>query len=196
MTLDRHIEAILFASAKPQSAARLATMLDVDQEDVVTALAALSQRLDASGSALQLQKHGAEVELVTRPECAEAVAKAVSVENQAELSRPSLEALTILAYRGPLTRPELEQIRGVQSSMILRNLLMRGLIEQREDTRLGRPVYAVSFEFLNHLGLSGVEALPDYQALHSHSSVQDVLRQLEEVLPPPAVSPDSPQLSV
>lgn len=196
MTLDRHIEAILFASAKPQSIGRLAAMLDVDPMDVATALETLSQRLDASGSALQLQKHGTEVELTTRPECAEAVTKAVNVESQAELSRPSLEALTILAYRGPLTRPELEQIRGVQSSMILRNLLMRGLIEQREDARLGQPVYAVSFDFLNHLGLNGVEALPDYQTLHSHSSVQDVLRQLEEVPASPAVSPDSPELSV
>lgn len=181
MTLDRHLEAILFASAKPFTAARFAQLLDADPADVQTAIETLSQRLDASGSALCLQKNGHEFELVTRPDCADVVAKAVSVEAQAELSRPALEALTILAYRGPLTRPELEQIRGVQSSIILRNLLLRGLIEQKEDMRLGQPVYAVTFDFLNHLGLSGVEALPDFEALRSHASVQDVLKQLEEL---------------
>lgn len=196
MTLDRNIEAILFASAKPYTMARLAQMLDVAMEDVQMALQALTERLDASGSALQLQKNGQEFELTTRPDCADAVAKAVQVEAQAELSRPALEALTILAYRGPLTRPELEQIRGVQSSIILRNLLLRGLIEQKEDSRLGQPVYAVTFDFLNHLGLSGVEALPDFEQLRSHTSVQDVLKQLEEVPTAPPVLPDSPQLSV
>ena len=77
-----------------------------------------------------------------------------------ELSRPSLEALTILAYRGPLTRPELEQIRGVHSSLILRNLLLRGLIEEKEDARLGQPLYSVTLDFLRHIGLASVEELP------------------------------------
>ncbi len=163
MTLDRNLEAMLFAAAKPFTVARLTQMLDAEKDDVQIALDALAERLNVSGSGLQLQKNGSEYELVTRPECADAVAKVVNVEAQAELSRASLEALTILAYRGPLTRPELEQIRGVQSSIILRNLLLRGLIEQSEDMRLGQPVYSVTFDFLNHLGLSGVEALPDFE---------------------------------
>ncbi len=180
MTLDRLLEAMLFAAAKPFTPKRLAELADVDAADVKTALETLTARLDASGSALMLQKNGQEVELVTRPDMAQAVAKVVNVEAQGELTRASLETLTILAYRGPLTRPELEQIRGVQSSMILRNLLLRGLIEIKEDERLGQATYAVTFEFLNHLGVSGVEALLDYEQLRSHTSVADVLKQLEE----------------
>ncbi len=189
MTLDRNLEAMLFAAAKPFTIKRLAEFADVDAADVKTALETLSARLDASGSALMLQKNGHDFELVTRPEVAEAVAKVINVEAQGELSRSSLETLTILAYRGPLTRPELEQIRGVHSSQILRNLLMRGLIEVKEDERLGQSVYAVTFDFLNHLGLSGVEALPEYAELRSHSSVADVLKQLENPLQKPAEPP-------
>ncbi|MCC7357622.1 SMC-Scp complex subunit ScpB [Candidatus Uhrbacteria bacterium] len=196
MTLERNLEAVLFASAKPYTIARLAQMFDVASEDIQNALNTLSERLEQSGSALQLQKNGQEFELTTRSDCADAVSKAVQVEAQAELSRPALEALTILAYRGPMTRPELEQIRGVQSSMILRNLLLRGLIEQKEDTRLGQAVYAITFDFLNHLGLSSVEALPDYEALRSHTSIQDVLKQLEEVPVQSHSVSDSTELSV
>jgi len=196
MTLDRNLEAMLFAAAKPFTVARLTQMLDAEKDDVQIALDALAERLNVSGSGLQLQKNGSEYELVTRPECADAVAKVVNVEAQAELSRASLEALTILAYRGPLTRPELEQIRGVQSSIILRNLLLRGLIEQSEDMRLGQPVYSVTFDFLNHLGLSGVEALPDFEKLRGHSSVVDVLKQLESTSTPPPADPQAPNLHV
>ena len=81
------------------------------------------------------------------------------------VSRPSLEALAVLAYRGPLTRPELEQIRGVQSSMILRNLMIRGLVEMKEDLRLGQPVYRVTVDFLKHIGADRVESLPDFEKL-------------------------------
>jgi segregation and condensation protein B len=197
--LDQLIEAILFAAAKPFTIKRLAEVTDADADDVKTALDALERRLASSGSGIQLQRNGHEVELVTRPEMVEVVSKVVQSETQGELTRASLETLTILAYRGPMTRPELEQIRGVHSSLILRNLLLRGLIEQKEDDRLGQPVYAVTFEFLNHLGLTSVEALPDYMTLHGHASVNDVLKQLDaapvtkaESMPPA----DSSSLSV
>jgi segregation and condensation protein B len=78
-----------------------------------------------------------------------------------------------------MTRPELEQIRGIQSSLILRNLMLRGLVEEKEDTRLGQPMYSITFDFLKHLGLSNVEALPDYEDLRGNSTVSDVLQDLE-----------------
>jgi len=143
----------------------------------------MMESLDEAESGVMLQKNGSEYELVTRPEVAEVVSQVVKAEAQGELSRPSLEALTILAYRGPLTRPELEQVRGVQSSMILRNLMIRGLVEEHEDVRLGQPTYAVTFAFLNHLGVASIESLPDYEVLRGHSAVSDVLAQLEEPKP-------------
>ncbi len=184
MTPDSRLEALLFAAAKPLNIKRLADAIDMQPAEVDGVLKQLADRLDSSGSGMMLQQNGASYELVTRPEMAEDVRRVVNDEAAGELSRPSLEALTILSYCGPLTRPELEQIRGVQSSMILRNLLLRGLIEEKEDTRLGQPVYAVSFAFLNHIGVPSVESLPDYVTLRGHSAVSDVLAQLEKAVPP------------
>lgn len=179
MNLDRLIEAILFAAARPMTLRKLAELTKADQEDIKKAVADLAERLD-EGSGLMLQNYGNEVELVTKPEAAEVVKNVVKDDEQGELTRASLEALTILAYRGPMTRPELEQIRGVQSSLILRNLMIRGLVEQKEDERLGQPTYAITFDFLKHLGLKSVTDLPDYQALRGHTAIVDMLNQLNE----------------
>ncbi|MEO5927097.1 MAG: SMC-Scp complex subunit ScpB [Patescibacteria group bacterium] len=179
MNLEAKIEAILFAAAKPFSVRRLAELTDEAPKDIEAAITAMLESLNDAESGVMLQRNGSEVELVTRPEAAEVVAQVVKAEAQGELSRPSLEALTILAYRGPLTRPELEQVRGVQSSMILRNLQLRGLVEEREDVRLGQPTYAVTFAFLNHLGVASIEELPEYESLRGSAAVSDVLAQLE-----------------
>ena len=178
MTLDQTLEAILFASAKSFSVKQLAVLTKEQTTAVDKALKVLADRLASSG--IMLQKNGSDVELVTRPETAEMVKQVVNAEVQGELTRASLETLTILAYRGPLTRPELEQIRGIQSSIIIRNLLLRGLIEQKDDDRLGQPLYAVTFDFMNHLGLSGVEELPEYDMLRANETVAQVLSDLEE----------------
>jgi segregation and condensation protein B len=172
------LEAILFAGAKAFSVRRLSELCGFSVEDVEAALTALDERL--ASSSIMLQRAGNDVQLVTRPEYADAVKKVAADEVTGELTRASLEALTILAYRGPLTRPELEQIRGVHSSIILRNLELRGLIEEKEDTRLGQPVYAVTFDFIRHLGLKSVEELPKYDELRGHENVVDMLRDLEE----------------
>jgi segregation and condensation protein B len=177
-SLSAKLEAVLFAGARPFSVRRLAELCDAPSKDVETALEELERRLE--DSSIMLQKSGAEVQLVTRPEYADIVKQVVRDEVSGELSRPSLETLTILAYRGPLTRPELEQIRGVHSSVILRNLLLRGLIEEKEDARVGQATYAVTFDLIRHLGLKSVEELPDYEALRGHENVVDVLKDLEQ----------------
>jgi segregation and condensation protein B len=178
MKLDQRLEAILFAGAKPLGVKRLAEMTEEASKDVEAALVALDERLENTG--LMLQRSGSEAQLVTRPEYAEDVKKVVRDEAMGELTRASLEALTILAYCGPLTRPELEQIRGVHSSVIIRNLMLCGLVEEEEDMRLGQPVYAVTFDFIRHLGLKSLEDLPNYEALRGHENVVDVLKDLEE----------------
>ncbi len=178
MQLEKIIEAILFACGKPLSERKLAELTGKSVEDVEMALNSLQENL--SGRGIILQRYEKEVSLVSDPEVAEFVSKVVKDEEQGELTRAALEALTILAYRGPMTRPELEQIRGVQSSMILRNLMIRGLVEQKEDMRLGQATYAVTFEFLNHLGLKSIEDLPEYQELRGHAAISDMLEQLKE----------------
>lgn len=176
--LDQKLEAILFAAARPYSVKKLADLADEPAKDVEAALGALRERLNDSKSGTMLQKKGSEVELVTRPEAAELVKRVVTEETQGELTRASLEALTILAYRGPMTRPELEQIRGINSAVILRNLMLRGLVEEKEDTRLGQPVYSLTFDFLNHLGIQDVEELPEYETLRGNETVNQVLAEL------------------
>lgn len=184
MQLDQTIEAILFAAARPMSARRLGELTGSDPKEIKAALANLTERLKEN-SGIMLQEFGNDVELVTHPDAAEAVKKVVKEDEQGELTRASLEALTILAYRGPMTRPELEQIRGVQSSMILRNLMIRGLVEQKEDERLGQPTFAVTFDFLKHLGLASVEELQEYKELRGHTAVADILNQLNPKEPTP-----------
>jgi segregation and condensation protein B len=179
MKLDQTLEAILFAGAKPFSVKYLAELTKEPAEAVKAALEVLRERLETSGSGLLLQNISGTFELVTRPEAAELVTQILNEELSGELTRPSLEALSVLAYCGPMTRPELEQIRGIQSSLILRNLMLRGLVEEKEDTRLGQPVYSITFDFLKHLGLPNVEALPDYEELRGNSTVADVLQDLE-----------------
>ncbi|HPN14729.1 MAG TPA: SMC-Scp complex subunit ScpB [bacterium] len=177
MNLDQILEAVLFASGRPLGVRKLSEITEASTEEVENALEELSQRLETS-SGLMLQEYGHNFELVTKPNAAEAVKKVVKDEEQGELTRASLEALTILAYRGPMTRPELEQVRGIQSAMILRNLMIRGLVEQKDDERLGQPTYAVTFDFLKHLGLSSVKDLPDYEVLRGHAAISDMLEQL------------------
>lgn len=174
----KKIEAVLFAGAKPFSIKKLGDLIGAPSPDVEAALKEFDEKLE--DSSLMLQKVGNEVQLVTRPEYAELVSQVVRDEVLGELTRPQLESLTILAYRGPLTRPELEQIRGVHSALILRNLMLRGLVLEKEDRRLGQPTYAVSFDFVRHLGMKSLEELPDYEALRSHENIVDVLKDLEE----------------
>ena len=184
-------EAVLFASARSWSVKKLADALEASQEETHAAVQLLAQRLEETQSALQIVQQGNEIELVTRGEYAVLLRQVFTQEAAGELSRPSLETLAILAYRGPLTRPELEQIRGVQCAMILRNLSLRGLIEQGSEGRIGQPTYQVTLDFLEHLGLSSLSELPDFQTLHHSSVVEDLLQPLDEQLILPA--PSSPQ---
>lgn len=176
MTIDAKVEAVLFVAGKAIQLHQLAEWCEVRVDDILPALDTLAQRLQTGG--LQLVRHGKDVELVTRKEAASFVRRAIKDEQQGELSRPSLEALAILAYRGPLTRPELEQIRGVQSALILRHLMVRGLVEIREEKRLGQPVYAVTVDFLKHVGLDRVESLPRFEEWHAEGVVDRVLEEL------------------
>ncbi len=187
-SLESKLEAILFAVAQPLALRRLSELTGANADMVKEALERLTERLKQEESGLQIILHGQEAELVTRPEVSEVVRLTLKQETQGELTRPSLETLAVLAYRGPLTRPELEQIRGVQSALILRNLMMRGLVEMKEDVRLGQPVYAVTMEFLKYLGADCVESLPNYDQLRSNTSVEQVLDELNVPKNPPTAS--------
>ncbi len=178
MTLSAQLEAILFVSGEPVALLHLARLCDQSPPAIEAALFSLEARLSTE-SGLALIRHDGVVELVTHPHAAELVRRILAQEAPAELSKASLEVLSILAYRGPLTRPELEQIRGVQSTIILRTLLMRGLVEMHADTRLGQPMFQVTIDFMKHLGLRTQEDLPDFDRLRAHTTVEQILDELE-----------------
>lgn len=175
----RDIEAILFAAGKPVSVKQLGKLLDVSQEIVREALDDLRARWNTDASGLHLLEHEGAVQLVSNPACAALVQSFVKEEVSGDLTRPSLETLTIVAYRGPVTKPEIEQIRGVNCSLILRNLLMRGLIEEREDANRLQPMYVVSVDFLRHLGLPSLSELPNYEEFHGNERIGKMLAELQ-----------------
>jgi segregation and condensation protein B len=109
-----------------------------------------------------LQWQGQKVQLVSAPEATPYIERFLGLSNPARLSTPALEALTIVAYRQPITRPEIEAIRGVNSDGVLRTLLSKGLVEEvgRLDT-VGHPsLFGTTFEFLRYFGLSNLQDLP------------------------------------
>ncbi len=168
------LESILFAAAKPLTIKKLAEIIASSTEEVKQALVELKQRL-GEGGGLKIVEHGQEVELVTSPEHTKLIRDFLKKEELSELTRPQLEALTVIAYRGPISKAELEQIRGVNCSLILRNLQIRGLVEQLDNGAL--PIYQVTVDFVRFLGLSDITKLPDYDRLHSPETLEQLLEQ-------------------
>ena len=162
------IESILFVASKPLTAKTIAKALGADLAVVREAVEQVRAKYNRKDSGIHLFVDGDTVQLGTNPENAEAIEGFITEEATGELTKPQLETLTVVAYRSPITRPELEQIRGVNCAIILRNLLMRGLIEEKEDAKKLLTVYTVSFEALRHLGITTVKELPEYEALHTH----------------------------
>lgn len=176
------IEAVLFAAAKPIKIKDLQKHLGLSQEVVAEAIDALRARLNTSDSGIHLIEHNEAVQLVSNPELGEDVAKFLRVEASGPLTRPSLETLTIIAYRGPITKPEIEMIRGVNCSLIIRNLLIRGFILEEQNKIKLQPVYVLSHEFLQALGLKHLNELPEYEAFLANEKITELLAREPEVI--------------
>jgi segregation and condensation protein B len=176
------IESILFVSGEPMKLLKLAKVTDVTEVEVEEAIARLSDDY-AGGRGLRIIKIKDTIQLVSSPDNAEFVAELVKSEIQENLSQASLEVLSIVAYRGPITRAEIEAIRGVNCSFTLRALLIRGLIDRTENIKDNRRyLYSISFDFLKKLGVDSVEKLPDWEALNKKEDVasEEVISKLEE----------------
>lgn len=158
------VESILFVHGEPLAVKRLAAIADASEEAVRVALGELAKSMDGRGVVL-MEKDGA-WQIGTHPALAPYVERLARDQFGEELSRPALETLAIIAYKGPLSRPDIEYIRGVNSSFTLRALLMRGLIERADNPRDARGfLYGASMDFLKHLGLTKMEDLPRYEDL-------------------------------
>lgn len=176
--LQGKIEAVLFVSTKALGIKALAKIAGASETDVRAAVEALVKTRNQSTAGVHILVHEDEVQLVTNPAYADAVAVLAKTEMDPELTRPSLETLTIIAYRGPVTKPEIEAIRGVNCSLILRNLLLRGLIDEHDDAVKMQPVYSLSSDALRFFGAHSVAELPDYEALHANAKIEQLLAAL------------------
>lgn len=175
--LNAQLEAVLFASGKPVSLKALAKLVGGSTEEVTVALEELTREKNVDTSGIHVLEHEGMIQLVSNPAFADAVGQLVKDEFTGELTRPQLETLSIICYRGPVTKPEIEQIRGVNCSLIIRNLLIRGLIEEREDTARLQPVYTSTPEFLRHLGLTDMRTLPEYERFHADEQIAKLLAE-------------------
>lgn len=166
MTLAAQLEAILFFKAEPLTVQELATVLEKTSEEVNAALTELDEQL--SGRGVVLVRNGDEVMLETAPEAAELVKALVKESLSRELGKAGLEVLSLVLYRGPVSKHDIDYVRGVNSSFILRNLMVRGLVERVEAAGKQRGfLYKPTFDLLSHLGIKTVHDLPEYDEVQA-----------------------------
>jgi segregation and condensation protein B len=154
------IEAMLFVAPEPVTTAQLATALDVAPSVVERGLNELDASLATRG--LRLQRHAGRFQLTTAPQLTELIERFLGLEATTHLSRAALETLAIIAYQQPVTRPQIDSIRGVNSDSMMKSLLSKGLIlESGRADGPGRPIlYSTTPEFLQHFGLNSILEMP------------------------------------
>lgn len=161
LEIIKNIEVLLFVAPNLTGITQLASFLKIHEEQLITLISVLSKHyLESHGIRIQVLKN--QVQLTTAPEYAQLIEAFLGLETTTRLTQAALEALAIIAYKQPTTRPEIDSIRGVNSDGVIKSLLSKGLIEElgRSDA-VGRPIfYGVTAEFLQHFGLSSLEELP------------------------------------
>jgi segregation and condensation protein B len=179
--------ALLFVSGEPMSKKDAAKVLGCKPEDLKKAVEVLHESLSQTG--LSVIETDEELELRTAPEAAEIVKKYRESELSKDLGKAGLETLASIAYRAGSTRGEIDWIRGVNSSASLRTLLIRGLVEGKEDPTDKRRIrYSITTEALAHLGVARVEDLPRFEELSKEAQVvveENMAVQNEADTPPP-----------
>lgn len=151
---------MLFVAEAPVSLRRLAEVAGCDEAAVAEALEELEQQL--AGRGIRLQRHHELVQLVTAPEAAAAVERFLGLDGTVRLSNAALETLAVIAYRQPVTRAQIEQVRGVSADRAIATLIAHGLIEEvGRLNAVGRPaLFGTTVEFLEHFGLRSLADLP------------------------------------
>lgn len=177
MDLVKKIEAILFWKGEPMSLKKLAEALKVEQGEVLSVIPDLKSALEGRG--IVLMEKNEEYLLATAPEFSGIIEELQKEELNKDLSKASLETLSIVLYKNGASRAEIDYIRGVNSSFTLRALAIRGLVEKVSDPKDNRRyIYRPSFDLLSYMGVKSVEELPDYNDLKS--SIDTTAKNLEE----------------
>lgn len=165
---------MLFVAGKPVAMSELLEVLEVPEEELKSAVAELVAGNQTSG--IILLAHNNKLQLASNPDNSPLVKKFLSLELREKLTDASLETLAIIVYRQPVSKAEIENIRGVNSQYTLRHLLIRGLIEKIQspsDKRM--QLYKTTLEFMQHLGITDVTQLPDFEELTKNITLTPVV---------------------
>ncbi len=185
MTTSRvaEIEALLFAYGEPLPLKKLKTILKIEDEELEKSITEFSALLEGDARGVYLVRHHDTVQLVTTPGFAELLETLLKEEFEESLTPAALETLSIICYAQPITRSEIDYIRGVNSSFTVRSLLIRGLVERSSHPK--RPhlyLYRPTLQILSHMGLKSIPELPDYARLQE---LAGTLRKEPETRPTP-----------
>lgn len=161
MDLSQQIEGLLFYKANPVKKTSLPKLFDVDGATITTALETLKTRLE--GGAIVLSESDTEVQLVTAAALDELIESVRKDEMKRDIGKAGAETLAIILYKGPISRVEIDRIRGVNSAFIIRNLLIRGLVER--ELSKNTAVFTATTMLLSHLGITNKTELPEYPVI-------------------------------
>jgi segregation and condensation protein B len=171
------VESILFVSGEPMKIGKIAKVVGVEVLEIEKILVSLQEEY-AKNRGIVIVKKEDWVQMATNAENAEIISQLVKSEIQESLSKAALETLSIIAYRGPISRINVEAIRGVNCSFTIRALLMRGLLERIDNPKDSRSyLYKISFEFLKKLGLDDISKLPDFETLSKDNRIESVITE-------------------
>lgn len=177
MNLEQKIEAILFFKGEPMSFKKLEDILKVSKDEIIEVVSILKNNLANRG--IVLIENNEEITLGTAPELSKLIEDLQKEELNRDLSKASLETLSIILYKNGVSRAEIDYIRGVNSSFTLRALSVRGLVEKTLDPKDNRRyIYKPSFDILSFMGVKSVEELPDYHEVNN--SIEIAAKNLEE----------------
>lgn len=178
--IEKQIESILFWKAEPVKISDLAKILEISVEQVNEAVVTLNISLENRG--IELLNNSNEISLITAAENGPLIEKLLKEELNKELSKAALETLSIILYKGPMKRSEIDYIRGVNSQFIIRNLMIRGLVdkEQNPDDERGF-FYKASADLLNFMGIKSVFEMPEYEKVRT--DIDNFMNSNEEAKP-------------
>ncbi len=179
--IKSRLESLLFVSGEPMSFEKLRKVTGETEGVLKESAAQLAEDYKERRGGLRIIVNDNKAQMVTAGENAPTVEKLMKIDIEGDLSRSALETISIVAYRGPLSRAEIEEIRGVNTSFTLRQLAIRGLVEKIDNPSDARSyLYKMSFDFLRHLGIEKAEDLPRYAEMRERELVSERIMKNED----------------
>jgi segregation and condensation protein B len=170
------IESLLFSKGSSMSISQLAKVTEAGKKEVKEAVEGMKAQYEEEDRGIFIIENAGSVQLTTKPKNTSYIDQVIKRDLEDSLSRAALEVVSIVAYKGPVSRFDIEAIRGVNSSFTLRNLLMRGMIIKETDNNDQRGyLYKISFEFIKKLGLNSIKDLPNYEKLSHDERLESIV---------------------